>query len=728
MKKRLTRILCGMLCAALALGNAAFAQEAVTSQPDAVKDEKTSEAVPEEKTEENKEEKKGLRYDADAAYPVFSGYIPDYSGYASHQYEVFMDILQLYVDTHLYEFSNEQLTEAFLMKLLKENPELMAFFLNTLLTTMDPYSGYYEAGQGLASDGSNLGYGIVMADETNGNIKAMGLTTPGLYIEEVVKDSPAEKAGIMMGDRVVSVEGIPLEGVTFDAASYLIRYQPYIEEEIFDALGNSLGIPNEPEFEIIDEKTGKKRYFINLEVERKGEIIPIKMKKDRVIYSNVRYEKVAEKTYSRITMSSFTGDSDVEDFRAALERAKKDGTGNLLIDLRDNAGGRLESAIAIANMLIPEKDRIICYFNSRDREEPEPIYSIGGGYKFDKITVLVNGYTASASELLAMALNYNSGATIIGTKTFGKAVGQQGYNFINGDMFTITSMEMLDPLKRSYHTVGLMPDVEIDYCLDKYDFPSGVAEFVFVPDNVDMTVNGEQAAAEMTETQESAEPAQTAENTVTAEPEAAPETADNAGSAGTAGAADVTGTADPTEVPAEEEIVPTMSFKEGDSSDNILALEMRLSILGFLRDEEVDGVFESATLSAVKAFELYMNGKPEGILDEEEAGYINSRSDSYKDYYYKYDSQLEVAEMSFRSTSQARRRAKELLNESKKIQKEYDAYLKAEEEKIKAEEKAAEEKAEQEKAELEKAEQEKAEQENAGSVPETQPAVTPEGN
>ena len=648
MKKKIIRILCGILCGALAFTSTAFAKDD-TSKPSEEKSEQKTEAT---------EEKKGLRYDAESEYKVYAGYTPDYSGYASSQFDFFMDVLKLYVDTHLFEFDEDQVTEAFLMKLMKENPELMNLFIDTLLTTMDPFSGYYEAGKGLAGDGSTSGYGIVMASEENGNIKAMGHTVPGLYVCEVIKDSPADKAGVRAGDRVVSVEGTPLEGLSYDAAVYLIRYMPYIEKEVFDAMGNSLGIPNEPEFEIIDEKTGKKAYYIHLELERNGEIIPVKMIKGRVIYSNITYEKVANKTYSKITIASFEGEKDIEDFRAALDRAIKDGTGNLLIDLRNNTGGKLGAALAMANMLIPEKDKVLFYYNSRDLEKPEVVLSEGGGHKFDKITILVNGYSASASEMLAMTLQYNCGATIIGTKTYGKAVGQQGYYMANGDMFTITSMEILDPLKRSYHNEGLVPDVEIDICLDKYIFPNEVGELMFIPD------------AEYV--QESADNAAQTENS---------EQIAEAGA---------------TEISDAEEITPVMTLKEGESSENISALEKRLWILGFLREEKVDGVADKATISAVKAFETYIYGKPEGTLDEREVKLINSMSEKYRNHYFEYDSQLEVAEMSFSSTSQARRRAKELKKESDKVNKDYEAYRKAEEERIKAEEAAAEAAAEAE--------------------------------
>lgn len=642
MKQTLKRILCGILCATATLtSTSVYAAQVDAEQTETAGTQTEIEQAESSDEQQDTQEKKGLRYDSEALYPVYSGYTPDYSGYNSSQYELFMDILNLYTDTHLYEFSEAQVTEAFIMKLLRENPDLLALFLDTLLTTMDPYSGYYEAGTGLASDGSSKGYGVRFASEANGSIRSMGLTKPGLYIIEVAVGSPAEKAGIMVGDRIVSVEGIKLDGLTLDGASYLLKDLPYVADEEFDADGNSLGIPNEPEFIIVNETTGKKEYPIHIELERNGEIIPVSMTKDRVIYSDITYERSPDKTYSYIQIASFSSSSVVADFEAALKRAKKESNGNLLIDLRDNTGGNVEAAIAMVNMLIEEKDRIICYYNSRNHEKPEPVYSKGNGYSFEKITILINEYSASASELFAMTLSYNSSATLVGMPTYGKGVGQQGYTFINGDMFTITSLEILDPLKRSYHNIGIMPDVEIDILMTKYDFPENVAEFLFVP---------------------------------------------------TGSIPDKSPTA------IEGALLPIMEIKVGDESENILALEKRLSILGFLREEYVDGKADEYTVSAIKSYEVYIYGEPHGLLDEREVRLINSMSEKYRNKYFYYDSQMEVAKISFSSRSQAKRKAKELNTEAAKVQKEYEAYQKAEMDKIKQEEKEAEEAAKAEEA------------------------------
>lgn len=411
---------------------------------------------------------------------VFAGQTPNYEKqYTSYYYNLFSEIKKLYADTHLYEFTDQQLTEAFLMKLMKENPDLMKLFINTLLGTMDKYSAYYEVGMGINSDGSTSGYGIGIGDETSYAARKLGYKTPGVYVTSVMEGSNALAAGIAAGDRIVSVEGISTEGLTPDAVLYLVKWLPYVENEQFDENGVSLGIPNEPEY-VLDEVTGKKKYILHMSLARGDETYEVKLTKGRMFPSSINFEVPQGKKYGYLQITDFTGQNVVEDFRKALENAKKDNVYDLIIDLRDNTGGVMEYAVEMANMLISEKDRLLFYINYRTKDESEAVYSTGGGMTFDKITVLCNEYTASASELFAMILKQHCSAILVGKTTFGKAVGQETYSMVNGDMFSITTFEMLTPTKDSYNEIGLVPDVEIKPCLTKLAFPNDLEVFNYI--------------------------------------------------------------------------------------------------------------------------------------------------------------------------------------------------------------------------------------------------------
>ncbi len=597
MLRKLLKPLSAFLCVATVLSNCAFAAENGTS--DNCSDNSASASSD------------GLRYDDSAANPVYSGYTPNYSiKYDSYQYELFMDIFNLYKDTHLYEFSDAQLTEAFMMKLMKENPDLMLLFFDTLLGSMDEYSSYYEAGSGLASDGSSKGYGIYFGTEDSYEIRKLKLSEHGTYITAVAPDSPAEKAGLKAGDRIISAENIPFDGVPYSAVVNAIRYLPFVAEEVFDENGVSLGIPNEPEF-VLDETTGKKSYILNLTVERNGELISVKLQKGRFAATSVTYD-AENNSYAYVAVDSFLKESVVDDFKAALALARKDGNGNLLIDLRDNGGGNLDYAEAMANMLIEEKGRVLYYINSREHEQPEAVLSDGTGKGFEKITVLVNENTASAAELFAMCLKFHCGATLVGKNTYGKAVGQYSYAFKNGDLFTITSFEILTPLKTSYNKTGLSPDIEIDLCLAKQTFPTEPLE----------TFNGENYK----------------------------------------------------------------TLQEGAENETVLGLERRLALMGYLDEEFADGIYDEKTTSAIKAMKLYRNQAPTELLDDSDVEYITGVVNKLKNYYYYEDSQFEVAQMTFKSNSQAKRRAKELERAGKVIEADKKKYEEELMEQIKKEE------------------------------------------
>ena len=99
------------------------------------------------------------------------------------------------------------------------------------------------------------------------------------------------------------------------------------------------------------------------------------------------------------------------------------------------------------------------------------------GDAFDEYVVLINSNTASAAELFAHILREGTGATIIGETSYGKALGQVAYNVLNGDIFTITTFEILDANKFAYNGVGIIPDIEVPLVPEKYEFPTGLSFF-----------------------------------------------------------------------------------------------------------------------------------------------------------------------------------------------------------------------------------------------------------
>lgn len=161
-----------------------------------------------------------------------------------------------------------------------------------------------------------------------------------------------------------------------------------------------------------------------------------------------------------ITVASFLGENTDKEFCEAVRKFADEGIKYLTIDLRDNGGGSLDYALSMAECFI-EKDELICYYNDRNLSEPSPIYSTTDKISFDSITVLINENTISAAELMASILKTKEIATIVGTTSYGKSLGQTAFSLPTGDVFTITSYEILDENKETYNGVGVIPHLEI---------------------------------------------------------------------------------------------------------------------------------------------------------------------------------------------------------------------------------------------------------------------------
>ena len=131
---------------------------------------------------------------------------------SEYQYRMFEQILDAYVEKHLYEFTEEDVLHKFFEDFLTDNPMYFSYFMDYLLGTMDPYSAYHEASSGFLdphSDGT--GFGFIIKDGDN-----------GVYIETVIEDSNAKSAGFEPGDRFVSVAGINVENQTFDVVTAVL--------------------------------------------------------------------------------------------------------------------------------------------------------------------------------------------------------------------------------------------------------------------------------------------------------------------------------------------------------------------------------------------------------------------------------------------------------------------------------------------------------------------------
>ena len=165
-----------------------------------------------------------------------------------------------------------------------------------------------------------------------------------------------------------------------------------------------------------------------------------------------------------IQISEFIGDTG-KDFTAALKKAEQAGAKGLIIDLRDNGGGLVSSARSVADDLM-DKGVVVSTINHSGKTST---YTTGNGRTELPYVVLINGNTASASEILSAGIQDNKEGTIIGTLSFGKGIIQNVTTLSDGSAVKYTELQYLSPNGNPIHGVGITPDIEIDLTEDCYD-------------------------------------------------------------------------------------------------------------------------------------------------------------------------------------------------------------------------------------------------------------------
>lgn len=278
----------------------------------------------------------------------------------------------------------------------------------------DPYSAYMTAQEYESFEASALGeysgVGIVFAaDEDNNYI-----------VVEVVKDSPAEEAGIEPGDYLISVDGKTYDDMELMAA------------DIRGKAGTEVKIGY-----ITD---GKKKEAV--------------ITREQIVQHSVEYKMLDEKT-GYISISSFI-ESTYDDFKRALDDIEGKKAENLVLDLRNNGGGLVDSSVKIADEFLDKG--VVVYVEDKNGKRQE--YSSEDGKTNLKVVVLVNENSASASEILAAALQDNN-ITIVGQKTFGKGVIQSTAKLSDGSALKLTVMQYYSPKGNKIHKAGVTPDYKV---------------------------------------------------------------------------------------------------------------------------------------------------------------------------------------------------------------------------------------------------------------------------
>ena len=246
---------------------------------------------------------------------------------------------------------------------------------------------------------------------------------PTIKITKVFKDSPAEKSGIKEGDIITKVDG----------------------EKMLDAnqVASTIKHGEKDSYEITYIRDGKES---TLTLTRK-----------KVFINSVTGEEHGGVGYIKIDTFSATTESQVKKVLDGFSKNIK----SLVIDLRDNTGGYLDTAYDVSNLFI-EKGKVI--YQLKDRKGTISSYEATTGVyrKFNKIVVLINEASASASEILTLALKESAGATVVGVKSYGKGTVQETKDLKSGSMIKYTTSYWLSPKGNSINKEGINPDIKVE--------------------------------------------------------------------------------------------------------------------------------------------------------------------------------------------------------------------------------------------------------------------------
>ncbi|MBQ2802685.1 MAG: S41 family peptidase [Lachnospiraceae bacterium] len=307
--------------------------------------------------------------------------------------------------------------------------ELEAGVYRGLLSALDdPYSEYYTAKElnDLMSQTEGIYYGIgayVSLDTATGLPKISG----------TIEGSPAEAVQLRAEDLIYEVDGVSTSGKTLTEAVAMIK--------------------------------GEEGTEVVLTIIRDGEsdYLTIPVIRAKVESPTVEFEMLDDTT-AYIQITEFD-EITIDQFTEALAMAKGSGMDGLILDLRANPGGSLHAVVEIAQMMLPEG--LVVYTEDKNGKRTE--YSCNGKRELEvPMVVLIDGNSASASEILAGAIQDYGIGTLVGTTTFGKGIVQQIIPFSDGSAVKLTISSYFTPKGRNIHKVGVEPDVVCEFDGEAY--------------------------------------------------------------------------------------------------------------------------------------------------------------------------------------------------------------------------------------------------------------------
>ena len=304
--------------------------------------------------------------------------------------------------------------------------ELMTGAINGMLNSMDPHSGYLtpELYKELQMD-------------TQGRFGGLGIEITVrngvLTVVSPIEDTPAFRAGIKPGDQILKID---------------------------DEFTKDMNL-----MQAVKKMRGLKGSKLNLSIKREGipDLLNFSIVRDTIRVQSVR-SRALEEGYGYIRLAQFQERSD-RDLQKALEKlsSEKGGIKGLVLDLRNNPGGLLTQAVRVADLFLDSG--MIVYTEGRLESQKQKYFARKeGSWTEFPMVVLVNGGSASASEIVAGALQDHKRAVILGTKTFGKGSVQTILPLDDNSALRLTTARYFTPKGRSIQATGIVPDIVLEMC------------------------------------------------------------------------------------------------------------------------------------------------------------------------------------------------------------------------------------------------------------------------
>jgi carboxyl-terminal processing protease len=330
-----------------------------------------------------------------------------------------------YVDGSFNRVNWQAERQKLLDKTYTSKQEAYAALRKTLEKLNDPYTRFMDPKQFEA-----------LSNQTAGEVSGVGIRlevneqTKALTVVEPIDNSPASRAGLQSGDHILSINGKSTKGMSVEDASSLIR--------------------------------GEVGTKVSLEIRRdtNSSSFTVSLMRARIELPTVRYS-VKQDSKSRvgyIRLNEFSAHA-AEQMRRAIEDLSKQNVDGFVLDLRGNPGGLLQSSIEISRMWM-DQGAIVRTIDRKGRDEE--VTANQSALTKLPLVVLVDGNSASSSEILTGALKDNGRATVVGSQTFGKALVQSVHNLADGSGLAVTIAHYYTPKGTDISQKGIAPDVKVD--------------------------------------------------------------------------------------------------------------------------------------------------------------------------------------------------------------------------------------------------------------------------